>query len=132
MRPATRKSTAPMCEPSSAPSKLRAIRRKSAAVTARLSVLADRVLDALEGLVHRRIPQLALDRNRAVGDERGNGAHRSQRRSEHRPDDTGGEREFGDRDVALLDYDPAHVALTDDVLHGLQELVALDPRRLPP
>src|SRR5580658_5185150 len=29
MRPPTRKSTAPMCEPSSAPSRLRAMRRKS-------------------------------------------------------------------------------------------------------
>src|SRR5512142_490605 len=32
MRPPTRKSTAPMCEPSSAPSRLNAIRRKSVAV----------------------------------------------------------------------------------------------------
>src|SRR5579862_5099083 len=42
MRPPTRKSAAPMCEPSSAPSRLRAIRRKSAIVMARSGVSLQR------------------------------------------------------------------------------------------
>src|SRR5262249_2329187 len=64
-----------------------------------------------------------LDLDRALGEHGRNGTDGRQHRRQHRADDADGQREFDHRPALLLDDDAADVALVNDLLDRVEQLV---------